>query len=114
MITVNDSLTLEDFLKLPETKTVCEYINGKVIAHCLKFGCQMGWLIEPKDRSILMMMPDRVPELYQEDNLLVFLEKFNLSWTANDVFSWLTWESYLYPSWLKSRFYEISTTTRTA
>jgi Uma2 family endonuclease len=182
MIAVPDSLALEDFLKLPETKPVCEYINGKVfekpmpkskhsllqselcmainavskpqktayafpelrctfggrslvpdlavlcwenikfdeegvplddvylapdwiieilspdqssnrvtanIAHCLKFGCQMGWLIDPKDRSILMMMSDRVPELYQEDDLLVFLEKINLSLTANDVFDWL-------------------------
>jgi Uma2 family endonuclease len=182
MIAVADLLTLEDFLKRPETKPVCEYINGKVfekpmpkskqsllqselciaintvsktqkiayafpelrctfgghslvpdlaifrweniqfdeegiplddvyiapdwvieilspnqssnrvtanIAHCLKFGCQMGWLIDPKDRSILMMMPDRVPELYQEYDLLVLLEKINLSLTANDIFDWL-------------------------
>jgi Uma2 family endonuclease len=59
------------------------------IAHCLKFGCQMGWLIDPKDRSILIMMPDHLPELYQEDDLLVFLEKINLNLTANDIFDWL-------------------------
>ncbi len=49
----------------------------------------MGWLIDPKDRSILLMMPDRVPELYQEDDLLVFIEKIDLSLSANDVFNWL-------------------------
>jgi Uma2 family endonuclease len=30
MIAVTGSLTLEEFLELPETKPVCEYINGKI------------------------------------------------------------------------------------
>jgi Uma2 family endonuclease len=59
------------------------------IAHCLKFGCQLGWLIDPKDQSILILRPDRAPELYLDDERLPVLNPIDLSLTPNQVFNWL-------------------------
>jgi Uma2 family endonuclease len=70
--------------------------SNRVIAnilHCLKFGCQLGWLIDPKDRSILVFMPDRAPDLYQEEDTLPVLENINLNLTAIDIFRLLKLDS---------------------
>lgn len=59
------------------------------ILHCLKYGCQLGWLIDPDDRSILIFQPDKQPEFcHRNDNLLV-LEGINISLTTEQVFDWL-------------------------
>lgn len=59
------------------------------ILHCLKHGCQLGWLIEPGDRSILAFLPNQQPELcYGSDNLTV-LNGIELTLTVNQVFDWL-------------------------
>jgi Uma2 family endonuclease len=63
------------------------------IAHCLKFGCQVGWLIDPVDQSILILMKDQVPELCQEGDRLMVLDAIDLTLTANQVFSWLRMNS---------------------
>jgi len=63
-------------------------VTGNIL-HCLKHGCQLGWLVDPGDRSIIAFQPQRQPELlHQEDKLLV-LEGVELELTAKQVFSWL-------------------------
>ncbi|MHC5614477.1 MAG: Uma2 family endonuclease [Nostoc sp.] len=32
------------------------------ILHCLKYGCQLGWLIDPNERSVLVFKPHQQPE----------------------------------------------------
>lgn len=59
------------------------------IAHCLKHGCQLGWLIDPKDRSILVLTLNQFPELCQESDRLIILETIPLSLSAHEVFDWL-------------------------
>ena len=65
------------------------------ILHCLKHGTEMGWLLFPKERSLLIFQQDRQPleindSVNSNEKLLVpdFLnEELNL--TINQVFSWL-------------------------
>jgi len=65
------------------------------ILHCLKHGTEMGWLLFPKERSLLIFQRDRQPieinsEIHASKKLLVpnFLEA-ELSLTLEQVFSWL-------------------------
>ena len=64
----------------------------KNILHCLKHGAQLGWLIDPKEQSVFVFLPDRPPEIFDEPEaqLLVpdFAKNFNL--TLGELFSWLT------------------------
>lgn len=63
-------------------------VTGNIL-HCLKHGCQLGWLIDPGDRSILVFQPNQQPELcYVRDNLTV-LDGIELTLTVNQVFDWL-------------------------
>jgi Uma2 family endonuclease len=181
-VTITPAPSLEEFLKLPETKPACEYINGKIvqkpmpkgkhsrlqlrlcnsinenaesqkiayafpelrctfgtrsivpdiavfkwsripfdadgevpndfllhpdwtieilspeqssnrvignILYCLQHGCQLGWLIDPADRSILVFHPDRQPELLQGSDRLSVLEDIHLELTVDRIFAWL-------------------------
>ncbi|NJK65498.1 MAG: Uma2 family endonuclease [Microcoleus sp. CSU_2_2] len=59
------------------------------ILHCLKYGTQLGWLIDPEERLILVFIPGREPvELTEQDRLPVpsFL---TLDLTVEQVFGWL-------------------------
>ena len=65
------------------------------ILHCLKHGTEMGWLLFPKERSLLIFQRDRQPiEINENANgnekLLVpdFLDS-ELNLTINQVYSWL-------------------------
>ncbi|OIP77284.1 MAG: hypothetical protein AUK48_04305 [Oscillatoriales cyanobacterium CG2_30_44_21] len=65
------------------------------ILHCLKHGTELGWLLFPKERSLLIFQRDRQPiEVNINSNgdeiLLVpeFLED-QLKLTANQIFNWL-------------------------
>jgi Uma2 family endonuclease len=59
------------------------------ILHCLKYGTQLGWLIDPEDRVILAFLPKQEPiELIGSDRLPIpnFL---TLDLTVERVFGWL-------------------------
>jgi Uma2 family endonuclease len=65
------------------------------ILHCLKHGTEMGWLLFPKERSLLIFQRDRQPieinsEINAAQKLLVpnFLET-DLNLTVDQVFDWL-------------------------
>ena len=65
------------------------------ILHCLKHGTEMGWLLFPKERSLLIFQRDHQPieinsDIHSAQKLLVpnFLET-ELNLTVDQVFGWL-------------------------
>lgn len=63
----------------------------KNILHCLKYGTQMGWLIDPSEQCVFVYLPDQPTAFYDEFNARLpvpeFAKDFNL--TVKDLFSWL-------------------------
>lgn len=59
------------------------------ILHCLKYGCQLGWLVDPDDRSVLVFKPHQQPEFYHREDTLPVLDGVDLELTIEQVFSWL-------------------------
>ncbi|BAZ51895.1 hypothetical protein NIES4103_45540 [Nostoc sp. NIES-4103] len=70
----------------PEQRTTKVISN---ILHCLKYGTQLGWLIDPDERLILAFIPGQEPiELIGSESLPI--PKFlNLDLTVQQVFGWL-------------------------
>lgn len=90
------SLTLEAFLKLPETKPASEYLDGEMIQkpvpktrHSRLHGCQLGWLVDPRDRSVIIFQPQQQPEFCHQQDRLIVLAGIELELTAERVFGWL-------------------------
>jgi Uma2 family endonuclease len=59
------------------------------ILYCLQHGCQLGWLIDPADRSILVFRPSQQPELLQGSDRPSLLEEIDLELTVDQIFGWL-------------------------
>jgi Uma2 family endonuclease len=61
------------------------------ILHCIQNGTQIGWLIDPEERSVFVYSPDKTTQLFEEtqDKLPVpeFAQEFQL--TLGDLFDWL-------------------------
>ena len=70
----------------PEQKTTKVIRN---ILHCLKYGSQLGWLIDLEDRVILVFRPTQLPTEFTENDVLPVLPGLELTLTVNDVFGWL-------------------------
>lgn len=63
-------------------------VTGNLL-HCLKHGCQLGWLIDPDDRSILVFQPKQQPELRQGNDAVMVLEGIEINLTVEQIFGWL-------------------------
>ena len=61
----------------------------KKIIHCLEHGCQLGWLVDPGDRSILAFLPNQQPQFCEGSDVVPVPEMIPLNITAEQVFSWL-------------------------
>lgn len=61
------------------------------ILHCLNHGTQMGWLIDPAERLVLVYLPQQQPEIFQSvtDSLPVPEWASSLQITAAQLFDWL-------------------------
>ncbi|MGI0492456.1 Uma2 family endonuclease [Alkalinema pantanalense CENA528] len=59
------------------------------ILYCLEQGCQLGWLIDPADRSILDFKAGQQPILLRGEDCPSVLPPLSLALTVNQVFSWL-------------------------
>ena len=59
------------------------------ILHCLKHGSQLGWLIDPEERVILVFRPEQLPTELVGNELLPVLPDLAMALTVNDVFAWL-------------------------
>jgi Uma2 family endonuclease len=67
-------------------------VSTKII-HCLRYGCELGWLIDPGDRSVMIFRPKQEPEIYREDENLPVLTSLDLTVSTNEIFSWLLLET---------------------
>lgn len=63
----------------------------KNILHCLKHGTQMGWLIDPDEKTIFVYRPKQETEVFDDPNARVLVPSFaiELQLTVKDVFAWL-------------------------
>ncbi|MDY6784839.1 MAG: Uma2 family endonuclease [Cyanobacteriota bacterium] len=59
------------------------------ILHCLKFGTQLGWLIDPEERLILAFLPGQEPRELTGSDRVPILEFLTLDLTVEKVFDWL-------------------------
>ena len=65
------------------------------ILHCLKQGTEIGWLLFPKERSLLLFQRDRQPieiTINSSGDEILLVPKFlesQLKLTANQIFNWL-------------------------
>lgn len=63
-------------------------VTGNIL-HCLQHGCQLGWLIDPDDRSVLVFPPNQSPILCRESDRIPVPQDIPLNLTAEQVFNWL-------------------------
>ena len=64
------------------------------ILHCLQHVCQLGWLIDPDDYSVLSFSPHQEPSIYRGNAQLRSLDGVNLTLTAAEVFARLKVDRY--------------------
>jgi Uma2 family endonuclease len=63
----------------------------KNISHCIMHGSQMEWLIDPDERSILVLQPEQSLMVIDEVGAALPVPKFAsaIQLTLGDVFGWL-------------------------
>jgi Uma2 family endonuclease len=59
------------------------------ILHCLEHGCQIGWLLDPDDRSILVYLPQQQPQFFEGSEPLPVPPGIPVELTAAQIFDWL-------------------------
>lgn len=61
------------------------------ILHCLEYGCQLGWLIDPDERAILIYAPGQQPQFLEEPEAVLpvptWIDSFQL--TVGELLGWL-------------------------
>jgi Uma2 family endonuclease len=64
----------------------------KNILHCLNYGTQMGWLIDPDEETILVFLPKQQPGIFDQATQPLPVPKFakDLSLSVGNFFEWLT------------------------
>ncbi|MEB3281270.1 MAG: Uma2 family endonuclease [Lyngbya sp.] len=64
------------------------------ILFCLKQGTKLGWLVDPKERLVLVFKPQQQPEVIEAEQILPVLEVLkDLQLSVNQLFSWLSFPS---------------------
>ena len=63
----------------------------KKILHCLSYGTQMGWLIDPKEQSVVVYLSDQMPTIYDQLEAQLPTPDFasGLTLTVGELFDWL-------------------------
>lgn len=59
------------------------------LLHCCQYGTQLGWLIDPEEETVLVLLPEQKIHLFRGDEKLPLLTKIELEITVNDVVNWL-------------------------
>lgn len=80
---------------LSPQQSATKVINN--ILYCLEQGSELGWLINPEERSILVFFPHYSPKFYgveasemnNGEELLPVLNGLDLSLTTAEIFAWL-------------------------
>jgi Uma2 family endonuclease len=85
----NDFLLYPDWtIEILSPEQSSNRVTGNIL-YCLKHGCQLGWLVDPEDRSILVFRREQQPELLLGSDRLLVLENIALDLTVDNIFSWL-------------------------
>jgi Uma2 family endonuclease len=63
-------------------------VLGKLL-YCSEHGTELGWLLDPKDESILIVLPDGRVRLLEGSAILPVLDGVELTLTVEQVFAWL-------------------------
>ena len=60
------------------------------IIFCIHQGTELGWLIDPKDESVMILKPNQLPDVKSGDDLLPAIDLLG-DWqlTVNQIFDWL-------------------------
>ncbi len=63
----------------------------KKILHCLKYATLMGWLIDPKEQTVFVYLPNQLLEVFDEPEQLLPVPSFanELRLTVGELFRWL-------------------------
>jgi Uma2 family endonuclease len=63
----------------------------KNILHCLKYGTQMGWLIDPEEQTVFVYVPGQQIAVFDESDHYLPVPSFasELRLTVGDLFGWL-------------------------
>jgi Uma2 family endonuclease len=61
------------------------------ILFCLKYGTQMGWLIDPDEQTVFVYRPKQETEVFDAPDALIPMPSFasDLQLTIKDLFGWL-------------------------
>jgi Uma2 family endonuclease len=59
------------------------------ILYALEFGTELGWLIDPDDRSVLIFLPQQQPLFCRGSDRLLVLQDIELELDSDQLFSWL-------------------------
>lgn len=59
------------------------------IVYCLQYGCSLGWLVDPADRSVAIYQPNSLPTFHEGDALLTVPADINVAITATQLFDLL-------------------------
>jgi Uma2 family endonuclease len=64
----------------------------KNIIHCLKHETQMGWMIDPDDRTVFVYQPNQEIAIFDDVEATLPMPEFarSLQLTIGELFSWLT------------------------
>lgn len=64
-------------------------VTGNIL-HCLNYGCQLGWLLDPNGKSVLVFPAQQQPQLLTQNDVLPVPNLVpDLRLTVADVFNWL-------------------------
>ncbi|MBD1850904.1 Uma2 family endonuclease [Leptolyngbya sp. FACHB-711] len=63
----------------------------KNILHCLRYGTQVGWLIDPDEQTVFVYRSKQEPEVLDEPDEVIPIPSFasELQLTIKDLFAWL-------------------------
>jgi len=59
------------------------------LLHCSQHGAELGWLLDPEEDTILIVLPEQRVQLLKGSQVLPVLVGLPLELTAEQVFSWL-------------------------
>ncbi|MEM8640419.1 MAG: Uma2 family endonuclease [Cyanobacteria bacterium P01_G01_bin.54] len=59
------------------------------ILHLLRYGTQIGWLIDPEERVVLVFEPNCLPREFTAKMVLPMLQDLELELTVEQLFGWL-------------------------
>jgi Uma2 family endonuclease len=94
-IQINDTGSEDNFIEAPDWTIAILSPDQKAtrvidnILHCLHYGCKLGWLVDPDDRSILTFAAQQEPNIYRGEVPIPTLPEVKLELTACQIFAWL-------------------------